>query len=215
MFTGVITAVGRLEARREIEGGANLVVSAPAFTDELALGESIAVCGVCLTVVAARGAQFEVQAIRETLARTTLGGIPPGGAVNLERALRPSDRIGGHFVTGHVDASPRVLDVVPRGAECLLWIEIPDGYAAHLVEKGSVALDGVSLTIAEVRDADFVVCLIPFTREHTTLGGLSAGDRVNLETDLLGKHVARFLTLDGADSPAWRGGRGPVGGSLR
>lgn len=201
MFTGIIEALGRLEETNEISGGMEIVISAPAIAGALALGESVSVSGVCLTVMATEGERFRVQAIRETLARTTLGERRAGDRLNLERALRATDRLGGHFVTGHVDATARVIEVAPRGAEWLLRTEIPAGYARHFVEKGSVALDGVSLTVAEVGEREIVVYLVPFTRERTTLGGLAAGGRVNVETDLLGKYALRALALDERGAP--------------
>ncbi len=213
MFTGIVEALGRLEAKKEIAGGAEMTISEPTIAHALALGESVLVSGTCLTVTAKDDRRFVVQAIRETLARTTLGALEPGGAVNLERALRPDDRLGGHFVTGHVDATARVLEVAPRGAEWLVRAEVPAGYAAHFVEKGSVALDGVSLTVAAVGEADFVVYLIPFTRERTTLGALAPGARVNVETDLLGKYVLRTLAL--GEGPARGASSGARPGALR
>ncbi len=207
MFTGIVEALGRLEETKEIAGGAEMTISEPTIAGALSLGESVLVSGTCLTVTEKDERRFVVQAIRETLARTTLGALEPGHSVNLERALRPDDRLGGHFVTGHVDATARVLEVAPRGAEWLVRAEVPAGYAAHFVEKGSVALDGVSLTVAAVGEADFVVYLIPFTRERTTLGELGPGARVNVETDLLGKYVLRTLAL------GERPGRGAAAGA--
>lgn len=215
MFTGIVTGTARLAERSEIEGGATLLFSAPGFAEALAPGDSVAISGVCLTVTAARGGTFEMQAIRETLARTTLGDIAPGGRVNLERPVRPADPMGGHFVTGHVDATARVLEVEERGAEWLVRVEIPEGHGREIVEKGSIALDGVSLTVGPVGPGDFVVYLIPYTRDVTTLGEVRAGSRLNVETDLLGKHVARILALEGSDSPFARRWTGPAEGSLR
>jgi riboflavin synthase len=197
MFTGLVEALGRLEEKRTLEGGEEIWIAEPAIAGSLSIGDSVLVSGTCLSVTAKDGGRFAVQAIRETLARTTLGALAPGAAVNLERPLRPEDRLGGHFVTGHVDATARVLAVEARGAETLVRVEIPRGYEAHFVEKGSVALDGVSLTVAGVGDADFVVYLIPITRERTTLGALDPGARVNVETDLLGKYILRMLAIGG------------------
>jgi riboflavin synthase len=213
MFSGIVAAMGRVVDRLPLEGGAELVVAAPGFADGLAIGESVAVSGTCLTVTAVRGERFAVQAIRETLDRTTLGGAAPGGRVNLERALRASDRLGGHFVTGHVDATARVIEVAPNGAEWRLRVETPDGLAGQIAEKGSIALDGVSLTVGGVGAGDFTVFLIPFTRDNTTLGEIESGRAVNLETDLLAKHVARLVALGGLDAGAARDA--PRGGALR
>jgi riboflavin synthase len=209
MFTGIIETLGRLERKARIAGGEEMLIAAPSFAGTLALGESVSVSGVCLTVTAMEGERFGVQAIRETLSRTTLGDLDDGGSVNLERSLRATDRLGGHFVTGHVDATARVLEVAPHGAEVLLRIEVPAGYEGQVVEKGSIALDGVSLTVGRVGGSDATVFLIPFTRERTTLGGVRPGDRVNMETDILGKYVLRSLALEG------RAARAGAPGALR
>lgn len=204
MFTGIVERTGTLAERREIPGGADLTVAASGFSGDLALGESVCVSGVCLTVTARSAAAFQTQAIRETLERTNLSLLVPGDAVNLERSVRPTDRMGGHIVTGHVDATARILDVRDNGAEWLVRVELPAPLATHFVEKGSVAINGVSLTVAEVNASDFVVYLIPFTRDATNLGALARGTLVNIESDLIGKYAARVLAQHAA---AERGGR--------
>ena len=214
MFTGLIETLGRLERKGKIAGGEEMLIAAPAFAGSLVLGESVSVSGVCLTVTGIEGERFGVQAIRETLARTTLGDLEEGGPVNLERALRATDRLGGHFVTGHVDATSRVLEVAPGGAEVLVRFEVPEGYEGEVVEKGSIALDGVSLTVGRVGGSEATVFLIPFTCEHTTLGGLHPGDRVNVETDILGKYVLRSLAL-GEGRAARTGAPGALRGETR
>jgi len=211
MFTGIVERMGRLARRTEIPGGANLTIDADGFSGELAIGESVCVSGVCLTVVARTENSFDIQAIRETLARTNLGALALGDAVNLERSLRPSDRMGGHFVTGHIDTTARVLEVRDQGAEWLHRIELPASIASHFVEKGSVAINGVSLTLAGVSDGDFIVYLIPFTREVTNLGAAIAGTTVNIESDLIGKYAARIL---GEHAQAAQAARGAAGGRV-
>ncbi len=215
MFTGIVERMGRLARRTEIPGGANLTIDAGAFSGELALGESVCVSGVCFTVVARTEESFDVQAIRETLARTNLGTLAIGEAVNLERSLRPSDRIGGHFVTGHIDATARVAEVRDAGAEWLLRVELPASIASHFVEKGSVAINGVSLTVAGVSEQDFIVYLIPFTREQTNLGAIATGATVNIESDLIGKYAARILGEHASALRAAGGARVYPEGSLR
>jgi riboflavin synthase len=198
MFTGIVERIGTIAERREIPGGADLTVAASGFAGDLALGESVCVSGVCLTVTARNADTFRTQAIRETLERTNLGLLVPGDAVNLERSVRPTDRMGGHIVTGHVDATARILDVRDNGAEWLVRVELPPSLATHFVEKGSVAVKGVSLTVAEVNDSNFVVYLIPFTREATNLGAIARGTLVNIESDLIGKYAARVLAQHAA-----------------
>ncbi|MFN0151010.1 MAG: riboflavin synthase [bacterium] len=215
MFTGIVERMGRLARYTEIPGGANLTFDADGFSGELALGESVCVSGVCLTVVARTEKSFDLQAIRETLARTNLGSLAIGDAVNLERSLRPSDRIGGHFVTGHIDATARVAEVRDSGAEWLLRVELPPSIASHFVEKGSVAINGVSLTVAGVSEQDFIVYLIPFTREQTNLGALAAAATVNIESDLIGKYAARILGEHARAMPGSGAARVYPEGSLR
>jgi riboflavin synthase len=172
---------------------------------ELALGESVAVDGACLTVVSSEGDAFDVEASAETLARTTLGERRPGDALHLERALRLGDRLGGHIVTGHVDGTGRVRDRKPLGESLRLGFTAPPEVARYLVAKGSVAIDGVSLTVNGVDADGFDVVLIPHTLGVVHLGHKQPGDRVNLEADLLGKYVERLLSFKNA-------GNGPSGG---
>lgn len=193
MFTGIIEVTGRL-ARREPRGaGARLTIATARPLARLALGESIAVNGACLTVVARRGTRFVVDVSPETLRRTTIGALEPGARLNLERALRIGDRLGGHFVQGHVDGVGRLRTIRPDADWHLYEFEAPRSLARYLVEKGSIAVDGVSLTIFGCKAATFVVALIPHTLKQTTLGERRPGDRVNLEADVLVKHVASLL----------------------
>lgn len=193
MFTGIIATTGRL-ARGEPHGaGARLTIATARPLARLALGESIAVNGACLTVVARRGTRFVVDVSPETLRRTTLGALEAGAHVNLERALRIGDRLGGHFVQGHVDGVGRLRTIRPDADWQLYEFEAPRSLARHLIEKGSIAVDGVSLTIFGCRNATFTVALIPHTLKETTLGERRPRDRVNLEADVLMKHVASLL----------------------
>jgi len=182
-----------VKAVADAPAGRTLVVSEPRLAPQLALGESVAVNGACLTVVHVDGEAFAFEAGFETLARTNLGGLRPGERVNLERALRVGDRLGGHFVTGHVDCTGRVLERVPNDEWETVWFGFPPGFGELMVDKGSVAVDGVSLTLVEVRADRFSVMLIPHTRAHTTLGFRGVGAAVNLEFDLLAKHLRKLV----------------------
>jgi riboflavin synthase len=188
MFTGLIQQLGTLTS---LEGG-RLDVTA-ALAGELAVGDSIAVNGVCLTATAVTPASFTADVMEETLRRTGLGTLAPGDPVNLELPLRPVDRLGGHFVQGHVDGVGAVAAVVDEGFSRVVEIEADPGLMRYVVEKGSIAVDGVSLTVASLGEGTFGVSLIPETLERTTLGRASPGDSVNLEVDVLAKYVERLL----------------------
>lgn len=194
MFTGLVQAVGAVRAAEDDgHGGRRFGVAEPALAPTLAVGESVAVGGACMTVID-RGAEwFVFEAGPESLARTTLGHLKPGDRVNLERALRAGDLLGGHFVSGHVDCVGTVLERVPSGDWETVWVGFPAEFGELLVEKGSVAVDGVSLTVVGVEAERFSVMLIPHTRDHTTLGDRPPGAAVNLEFDLLAKHVRKLV----------------------
>jgi riboflavin synthase len=191
MFTGLVTAVGRVERAEPVIEGMRL--SLATSLGPLEIGESIAVSGACLTVVSALPGAFTADLTQETLDRTTLGRLRDGSRVNLERAALVGDRLGGHLVAGHVDGVARVLEVVPVGDARRLELEGPAELARFIAEKGSLTLDGVSLTVNAVAGARFSVMLVPHTLSVTTLGELAAGDAVNLEVDLVARYVARFL----------------------
>ena len=193
MFTGIVEAVGRVaavEARGEL---LRLVLEAPSLVEGTRLGDSVAVNGACLTVVSVEGVRLAFDAVRETLTRTGLGELRPGARVNLERALRAGGRLDGHLVQGHVDATGRVARLERQGDDVRLFVDCEPGFAELLVEKGSVAIDGVSLTVVGVAAAGFDVALIPHTLRETILGERRPGDRLNLEADVLGKYVKKYL----------------------
>ncbi len=193
MFSGLVGAVGTVRAVRRRSAGARLEVACALGGGPLTGGESIAVSGPCLTVAEVTGDGFAADISPETLRRTTLGAFGPGTAVNLERSLRLSDRLGGHLVMGHVDATARVVAVRGESAFRVLRFSLPGAQAPEVAEKGSVAVDGVSLTVAAVGEGWFETAVIPATLEATTLGGLRAGATVNLETDVIAKYVRRAV----------------------
>ena len=204
MFTGIVEELGRVVRLETVENSARLTVEAPTVTQDVNLGDSVSVNGCCLTVTAVHGSTFTADLMAETLTRTTLGSQAPGDPVNLERALRASDRLGGHIVQGHVDVTAEVLDHHRGEHWDLLRIGLPQEIARYVAVKGSVALDGVSLTVVNVVDASDVapvpgagaslsVGLIPETLRRTTLGSRRPGERVNLEVDVMAKYAERLL----------------------
>jgi riboflavin synthase len=193
MFTGLVEALGQITQARREGPGCRLVIQWPGLAEPLAIGESIAVNGCCLTVIARGDDWFEVQLGPETLARTNLGARRPGDRVNLERALRPTDRMGGHFVQGHVDATATLITRRTEGEWQFLRFAFDPAWAELLVAKGSIAVDGVSLTVVDDLPDGFSVMLIPHTLAVTTLGLIQPGDQVNIEFDLLAKHVRKLL----------------------
>ena len=193
MFTGIIEVIGTVQEFSRQGDGARVHIGAGPLAEGLRLGESIAVEGACLTVTALRGNGFAADLSVETLKRTTLGRLRAGARVNLERPLRLGDRLGGHLVTGHVDGVGQLAERVPQGDGEFIRTRFPRELGSLLVMKGSIAVDGISLTVAELSRDAFGVAIIPHTLEHTTLRDKRVGDPVNLEADLLGKHVARLL----------------------
>jgi riboflavin synthase len=192
MFTGIITDLGRV--RRAHRGvGLQLTIATAFPTGEIAIGASIACSGPCLTVVALEPGAFSVEASAETLACSTLGDWTPGSPVNLERALRLGDELGGHLVLGHVDGVARLVERRPEGDSVRFTIEAPAELMPYIAPKGSVALDGVSLTVNEIEGTRFGVNLIPYTLAHTSLGDAAPGQRMNLEIDPIARYVARLL----------------------
>ncbi len=211
MFTGLVAHVGELLARRPEGGGLRLLVDLGPLAAEAAPGDSVCVQGACLTVEALEGSAAWFALSPETLARTTFAEAVPGRKFNLELALRLGDRLGGHFLTGHVDALGALADRRPEGEYEVQRFRAPGALLPLLVEKGSVGVDGVSLTVAALHDDGFSVALIPETLERTTLGGLAPDAPVHLEADLLAKHVARLLAT-GAVTDASAAGLPSAGG---
>ncbi len=193
MFTGIVEAVGEVSAISPRGAATRLAVRAPALAGAVRLGDSVAVNGCCLTIAEPDAVELRFDAIPETLARTALGDLAPGARVNLERAMAASARFDGHLVQGHVDEAGRVRRLVRSGEDVRLHVETSPGFAELLVPKGSVTVQGVSLTVVGVARDGFDVALIPHTLAVTTLGGLAEGARVNLEADVLGKYVRVYL----------------------
>jgi riboflavin synthase len=192
VFTGLVREVGTV-VRLDGDETVRLEIEAPEIAGAAALGDSIAIDGVCLTVVAVDGPRLAFDAVPETLARTSLGTLADGSRVNLEPALRAGDALGGHYVQGHVDGVGTVRSVEPEGDGKRVWFLVPRELLRYVAEKGSVAVQGTSLTVAQLDDRGFAVALIPHTLTATTLGALAPGDRVNLEVDVLAKYVERLL----------------------
>jgi riboflavin synthase len=193
MFTGLVREVGRVAAVAGGDAGVRLEVDAPATAASAALGDSVAVDGVCLTVVGAGDGRLAFDAVPETLSRTALRALKPGSAVNLEPALRAGDPMGGHVVQGHVDGVGSVRSVAAEGHGRRIWLDAPPDVLRYVVEKGSVAVQGTSLTVAALDERGFAVALIPHTLAETTLGRLQPGEPVNLEADVLAKYVERLV----------------------
>jgi riboflavin synthase len=203
VFTGIVETVGTVVAAERAGSLLRLAVEAPALAAEARVGDSVAVRGACLTVTRAEGGRLCFEVVAETCLRSALGELGPGSRVNLERALRAGARLDGHVVQGHVDGVGRVRELRQEGDDVRLFVECPAEVAEHLVPKGSVAIDGVSLTVVGAGEAGFDVALVPHTLAVTTLGSLRPGDRVNLEADVLSKYVRRSVErILGAGRPA-------------
>lgn len=205
MFTGLIESLGTVENLISEPHGLRLVIRSPIFQQsteagqsggagsKIAIGDSIAINGCCLTAVALNGDLVDFQAGEETLRKTNLGGLKLGSKVNLERSLRVGDRMGGHFVTGHIDGQGKIRKIEQQGDWAYYYFDVPSHLISHLASKGSIAVDGISLTVVDVDASGFSVALIPHTLQATTLGTRTTGDSINLETDVLAKYVARQL----------------------
>lgn len=191
MFTGLVEEMGKVKRISRKPGGMGLMIRAAKVLEDAKAGDSISVNGVCLTITGLTSKEFEVLVGEETLRRTNFSSLRPQDAVNLERALKPSDRLGGHLVQGHVDGVGRVQEKRKSRAELVLRISFPEELRPYLVAKGSIAVDGASLTIASLKGATFSLSLIPYTIEKTTLGRLRVGDHVNIEVDLVGKYLEK------------------------
>ena len=198
MFTGIVTDIGEVKEARHGNGGLVLTVATAYDTSIIPLGASIGCSGACLTLVAKEPGLFTVEVSAETLACTTLGGWQKGSRINLEQAMRLGDEMGGHLVLGHVDGVAEVIERRPDGESVRFTFEAPAGLAAYIAPKGSVAIDGTSLTVNEVDGRHFGVNIIPHTLSHTTIGDAGPGTKVNLEIDLIARYVERLLTARGA-----------------
>lgn len=194
MFTGIIQKLGRVANVQRAGGHGRLSIETGSWLESPAVGESIAVQGVCLTLTESRSGMLHFDVLNETFEKTNLGDKKSGCGINLERALKVGDAIGGHFVTGHVDGVGVLRRISPVGRDWILEIAAPESLLVEMVHKGSIALDGISLTLVDVTDETFTVHIIPHTYEWTTVQALKPGDRINLETDMLGKYVHRILT---------------------
>jgi riboflavin synthase len=193
VFTGIVREVGRVESLNGESAGIRLRVAAPVTASSTAAGDSVAVNGVCLTAVVVEGGVLAFDAVPETLSRSSLSRLVEGGSVNIEPAVRAGEPLGGHMVQGHVDGVGSVLRLEPEGEGARLTVEAPPELLRYVVEKGSVTVEGVSLTIAALASDSFEIALVPHTLRATTLGSLAPGDEVNLEVDVLAKYVERLL----------------------
>ena len=195
MFTGLIEEVGSVLRIRATDRGTQLQLAAPRIAGSIHIGDSISVNGCCLTVAAHRREQITFDLVRETMARTNLGALKRDSPVNLERALAAADRLGGHFVQGHIDCTANIFAF--EKSDSRLEIALPDEGERYIAEKGSIAVNGISLTIAEVKPASFVTWIIPHTRRYTNLKTAQPGERVNIEFDILAKYVERMVAAAG------------------
>jgi len=193
MFTGIVEDIGTIESLTPLQAGTALTIATRLPDEGMAVGDSVAVSGVCLTVTGRQRGNFTADVSKETLSRTTLGGARPGGKVNLERSLALSGRLGGHIVYGHVDGTGAVREIRPLGEARVFHLHADPSIMKFVVYKGAVAVDGVSLTVSAVRQDGFELALIPITLARTTLGEARPGFRVNLEADIVGKYVFRYL----------------------
>ena len=203
MFTGLIQAIGVIKQVSGSPEGKSLTIHCPELIGDIAVDDSIAVNGVCLTAAERGPDGFIAHAIHTTLEKTTLGSLDPGQRVNLELAMRASDRLGGHLVQGHVNAIGRITGIDTQGNNWQIHISFPADLRKYMIAEGSITLDGISLTIAKLADSQLMVSIIPHTLAHTTLGDRSVGDAVNIEVDIMAKYIENFLRADPALANAW------------
>jgi riboflavin synthase len=197
MFTGIIESLGKVKQVKLQSNSAIIVVDVGQLSDGVNLGDSIAINGACLTATHIMGTEVYFDVSRETLSKTTIGNLRISDNVNVERSLRIGDKLGGHFVTGHVDDVGVINRIDSDTSQSVVWVSVSEELTNMMIKKGSIAIDGISLTIVELKEKLFSVALIPFTLGATTLGFKGAGHKVNIETDMLGKWVKRVLTVDG------------------
>lgn len=193
MFTGLVEEIGSIKSIQRLGSSLRLAIGAAKVLEGVKIDDSICVSGVCLTVIAHEADSFAVQVVDETLRKTSLGNLRISSRVNLERALRPTDRLGGHFVQGHVDGVARLVSFEKQSSGKLLRVELPSALLPYVIPQGSIALEGVSLTVARIKGNHIGIALIPHTLASTTLGEARVGDMLNVETDVLGKHIARLM----------------------
>ena len=201
MFTGIIEEIGKVRRIDRSGSSARIDIAASIVLEGTRIGDSIACSGVCLTVIGISSKGFTADMMPETISRSALGRLHPGGGINLERALLPTTRLGGHIVSGHIDGVGCIKSIAKNEIASVVTIEAPEEICRYTVEKGSVALDGVSLTIVDASTDSFSVSLIPHTFKHTTFGEAEVGDAVNIECDIIGKYVGRLLSTEGSISP--------------
>ncbi len=194
MFTGLIEEVGKIESCRPVQNGLVFEISSEVFIDDLKNGDSIAVDGVCLTVTALKKGTFSVEAVQETLKRSTLGKRKKADLVNLERPLAVGQRLGGHFVQGHVDGTGRITGMEAKGSMLWLTIQVPKELGRYIIEKGSIAVDGISLTVATKEPEEIGIAIIPYTHSHTSLQKKTVGDSVNIEVDMMAKYIENMIS---------------------
>ncbi len=193
MFTGIIEEVGKLKSMKATSGGLNIEVEAEKILDDAKLGDSIAINGICLTITDLKNNSFTFDVSQETINRTNIKDLKVGDFVNLERALRPIDRIGGHIVQGHVDTIGKISGIIPKGEHYEFKINYPSEYRKYIIEKGSIAVDGISLTINEINADTISLNIIPHTIQNTNLQFRKVGDKVNIEFDIIGKYVLNIM----------------------
>jgi riboflavin synthase len=194
MFTGLIEEIGTIKAIRTVGGGRRITVHAKKIMNDLKIDDSVALNGTCQTVVSLTPDSFDVEAVEETIRKTTLGRFATGMKINLERAAKLGDRMGGHLVQGHVDCTGYILSIIPEGAGKLVWISFPGEFRKYIVPIGSICIDGVSLTIAKAEATKFMVSVIPHTWQVTLFNELKSGTQVNLEFDIIGKYVENMMS---------------------
>ena len=211
MFTGIVECVGMVEGIRSLDGGKSMDITAPGIASELAVGDSIAVDGVCLTVTRQTRATFSVDCLTETLRKTMIGGLEAGVKVNLERAMSAMNRFDGHLVQGHVNGRGTIERITRKGESRYLHIRLPANLLLHCVPEGSVTVQGISLTIAAVNPRGVAINIIPHTWETTTLSGTRAGMQVNIETDIIGRYVERLMRPGYPESAAGHSSRSEAG----
>lgn len=206
MFTGIIEEVGTIQKVSKMDGGKELAIEVP-FAADVHVDESIAVNGVCLTVVSFDEKSFHVQAVEETLRKTNLGSLKEGDPVNLERSLTLHKAVEGHMVQGHVDTTGTITKIQKEGADLLITVQFPDEFTDYIVGRGSVAIDGISLTVAHENHNQCTVAIIPYTWDHTNLQSKKEGDPVNLEFDIFGKYIVKYLRKHQGIKSPFEGGK--------